>query len=261
MLTMAGKLPESEITSLHVEQRIEIANDWLDAAEAVAKKTRHPDAKLLLEYADQNVAIGVPIANGVLDIYLGEPDKDIDYFYITPILPIDKSRLDADDKRLDFLSENPPAVARFNEVSRAVYLSPVTLSRLGRGLVLLHELQHAIRHPGPSTPTEDERHVQLEEADVLAFEFDLMETLLGKTYQKNLRSCIEKGLTDRETIDSSYLERRFEKKLKATAADMNFWLGMHTLNARWRYLEQLAQNPREAFAIFLDEQKITGSEN
>ena len=211
-----------------------------------------------MAYADTHAAFGAPIANGVLDIYVGKPAADLDYFYITPILPIDKTRLDAQDNRLDFLTENPEAIARFNEGSRAIYLSPVILSRLGRGLVLLHELQHVVRHPSASTPTAEEYQAQLEEADVLAFEFDLLETILGKPYQKNLSSYIEQAIVNGADVDSSDLERSFRKRLRATTADMNFWLGIHALNARWRFLERTAIDPKEAFANYLKEQK-TGS--
>jgi hypothetical protein len=233
-----------------------VADEWIDGAAEVAERTNHPEALRLMEYAEERVALGVPIEAGIRDLYAQPPEPDIDYFYLTPIMPEDENRLEAADPRLEFLRDNPSSVARFTEGSRAVYLSPLKMSRLGRGVILLHELGHVVRHPGDAELTQDEAQVWQEEAEVFAFEFEILESLFGKTYDRALNHFIERAIKRDEEINPKPLEKVIAKTLGTSPDENGFWVGMFTLHAQWRFLQQFDSNPLTTLAEILKEEYI-----
>lgn len=247
-------LSRRQLSKLQIEQRFEIANKWANSAAEVAERTGNHEAHGLVELLKTNGGIGVPMPGNMMhDFYSGPPDPEIDYIYLCPLLPKDSRRLPADDNRQGLMTEQPDVVARFAEGSRGIYLTPKKLSKLGKGVVLLHELKHAkidLEGGHDQASLED---VSLEEADILVFEFELLENILGQTYSDIVRQRVsEVTVAPDETLaldaGESSLDRLIVETFTPEDHELDLWLGMSAMHTFWLYYQEHSSDPMGAFA-------------
>lgn len=250
-------MSQAQSTKFHVDARINIANEWITAAYQVTKRTKNDQALELLRYVKSNGAIGIPTPGETISpVYMQPPDDAVDYFYITPLLPNDKQRLEASDHRLELLKDEPPVVARFAEGTRAIYLSPKQICLLGKGIILLHELTHTTKHPSKEASQADEHSLWEEEAEVLQFEFELLESLLGTPYRNALDQYVEGGVIGDDMASQPKIEKLFTERLGAKEGELDVWLTVFERNVIWRHLQAKDQDPKAAFVDFLSSSKI-----
>ncbi len=122
------------------------------------------------------------------------------------------------------------------------------VSFLGKGIIVLHELKHAELHPAREAGSTDHDTFMLEEADVSIFEFQLLESLLGEPYIKVVEQYVSDVLVKYLPTDFSEAERILSKGLGAQSKELDFWLGVLGVHARWRFFKQQGVDARLALA-------------
>jgi hypothetical protein len=251
----------SSVDDHKVPERTARLNDWASAAAWVTNETGDDRARQLLDFLYAKGEIAVPIPGGMSVYYSSDQPGQFDsYVYLMPLLHEDRRRLPPDDPRADLLDKKNAAVARYTEGSRSIALTPFRLARLVRGLVMLHEAEHAfIDAEGSIDRTQPDSHWH-EEADVFLTEFRLISILGGTAYKKLLDdsvSAIKKDPANPNRINFGWgelIERRHEcfAKLGVTGEGGRRLLGgVVMFNAYWLYAQDNYPQPHHELAMFL----------
>lgn len=241
---------------VYKEARIEAINQWFEPAIKIAQEIGIQQALKVADFLQSNTALGIVMPNEkTAYLFSGKPELPLDqYAYLTPVLEQDRSRLPDDDSRQPFATGKASVAARFNEGSNNIYLPMSTLSRQGKGVVLLHEAQHAINEIEKRYDRQDPDSHWIEEAEVYIFEFEVLRTLGGEAYSKliNDEMALE-GSTD-EAANKAQDEKAgllwqlmFGEDI--TDKEKHIWNWISQLNARWQYL---SANKPDAIKLLAD---------
>ena len=256
-----------DVESLEVEQRFAVANEWLAASSRVAQLSGLPAAEEVANFLATRTALGIAYpAGGVLRLHSQEPELDVSqYAFLTPLLDIDCERLTdrADWRRAMAEGQVSPFVAQFMETSRAIYFSAtVTVSEIGKGLIMLHEAVHAMIEIDGSADRSVPNQYWAEEAKAYRLEYQIMVALGGKAY-KELVERVADTISGAEEDDNgrikvpysfSETERGVIRQIfnsRATDDEISLWTKLAFDNAWLLYFERYYDQPMEEFANFL----------
>lgn len=167
------------------DERKEIAEDWLQAGVKIAEQTGNERALMLAEFVVENYVVGFAGERGVA--LMEEPDNND--VVILPLMEEDRGL----NEYIDMILENPTN-AEFHEDIRSILLKErVEMSDIGKGILFLHEADHAKRwEENYSSPTE--------EAEVYEFQFELQEALGGDEYKRLKQFLYEELLPNYESF-------------------------------------------------------------
>jgi hypothetical protein len=238
------------------EARIEAINQWFEPAIKIAQETGIPQALKIADFLQSNTALGIVMPDEkTAYLFDGQPELPLDqYIYLTPVLEQDIDRLPDEDSRQPFANGRASVAARFHEGSNNIYLPNSTLSRQGKGVVLLHEAKHAINEVEKLYDRQNPDSHWIEEAEVYIFEFDVLRVLGGDAYSKLIDDEMAlEPLNDEEKYkiqDEKAAELwkvMFGKDINLN--EIHLWNWIAQLNARWQFL---SANKPDAVKLLAD---------
>ena len=241
---------------VYKEARVEAINQWFEPAIKIAQETGIPQALKIADFLQSNTALGIVMPDEkTVYLFSGQPVLPLDqYAYLTPVLEQDIDRLPDEDSRQPFAKGRASVAARFNEGSNNIYLPNSTLSRQGKGVVLLHEAKHAINEIEKLYDRQNPDSHWIEEAEVYIFEFDVLRALGGDAYSKLIDNEMElEPLNDEEKYkiqDKKAAELwkvMFGKDINDS--EIHLWNWIAQLNARWLFL---STNKPDAVKLLAD---------
>ena len=185
-----------------------------------------------------------------------------DYAFITPVLETDDNYVAAN--RTDsgqFINDNGIEVtASFHEHTRTIIFNgDLEFSRVGKGLILLHEAVHAITEIDAAIDRSAYPNQHwLEEAEALQFEYQILAGLGGRAYTALVERIEDKITRDEEGIDCGHQfdESDFEilKGIfgqQASKDELEGWANIVTINGWLEYFKRHHERPLVQFADYL----------
>ncbi len=244
---------------IYEEARIEAVNQWFEPAIKIAQETGIPQVLKVADFLQSNTALGI-VMPGEKTVYLfsGQPELPLDqYAYLTPVLEQDSDRLPDEDSRQPFTKGRASVAARFHEGSNNIYLPNSTLSRKGKGVILLHEAKHAVNEIEKLYNRQDPESHWIEEAEVYIFEFDILKALGGDAYSKLIDDEMAlEPLNDEEKYKAQDVKAAELWKAMfgedISDGEIHLWNWIAQLNARWQYLAANKPNPTELLADYIN---------
>lgn len=241
---------------VYKEARIEAINQWFEPAIKIAQETGIPQALRISDFLQTNTALGIVMPDEkTVYLFSGQPEFSLDqYAYLTPVLEQDVDRLSDEDSRQPFAKGSASVAARFNEGSNNIYLPNSKLSRQGKGVILLHEAQHAINEIEKRYDRQDPNSHWIEEAEVYIFEFDVLKALGGDAYSK----LIDDEMALEPMNDNEKYKTQDEKAAELWKvmfgediddSEISLWNWIAQLNARWQFL---SANKPDAVKLLAD---------
>lgn len=167
--------------------RPEIWREWLSAAETVARCTKNRQAKEVWQFLTENGTVSQPHFLGFQ--YL-EANKARNWFAAVPIMPGDEGV----SQHWQKMCQTNQAAAHFLPDMRAIIVKP-GLSPLWRGILLLHEGNHARSWIRTPYDWQDQQIFSEKERDTHTFQNHLMEALGGQRYRELLHREVQRILT------------------------------------------------------------------
>lgn len=158
-------------------QRLVIACRWVDGLIYVRKQLDTSNAVLdnAVQYVNTHVGFGVPIAN--IEGRWGLRRKAHEN-YTCFLVPIVQS-----DAALHAYFKKQVGVLSYNEGSRSIFLPADRMSALWRGLVLYHELLHAMYHQQQRHRRRKNGH-WVEEYEIYKEEIKIVQSLYGESFSE-----------------------------------------------------------------------------
>ncbi len=165
-----------EIEKNDAREHVVAAESWLNACERVAKQTNNEYASSLISTFVENAAVCKPAVQGFTPIQ----GPEVPSIFIIPILSGEEN-LNETTKELTIVKSQG---ARFTEniPGRIYFDGTMEMSELWKGLILLHELNHADNYTGSKYPSDHSEHWE-EEVDVFMFEHQLLGIIGGDAYK------------------------------------------------------------------------------
>lgn len=181
-------------TQDQIDERAKILRDWLDDHKALrdrfsGKMYRDIDSSVGL--INEVASLGVPTANKAGQWGIHRWDTSANGFYIVPLLP--------QDAKIHPFFERAARTAYYHEGARAIFLPLHNIKPEWRGVLLEHELCHAVAH-------HFKRHRRkklgywIEEYEAYRAESWLVRKLYGRTYGDavyRLAKKLEPGLRNK----------------------------------------------------------------
>jgi len=195
----SGEAPKVEAAEL--KQRLLEKQAWLKTLEELVRKTKNPEAKLVLEFVRDNGIVGLPrvMEGGQMGIQVLEKPKGdfASWFNFVPLVKEDEALGGAWE---GYTATNIPAsgldalaVAHFLPGLRAIIVKGNTpMSDIWRGIMFAHEGFHAKTYLAAPYDLENRHTFCEKERDAHNFQNELMVKLGGATYQTALEDEMQR---------------------------------------------------------------------
>ena len=141
-----------------------------------------------------------------------------------------------------------------------LYVSPLDYDSRIKGIVFLHELEHAYVDVITQPDRQSDNQKWLEEADVFIFEFEMLGVIGGEAYDALIKAAVEcfhpygeneKGVEyDLDSTDEA-LDRLAAQLGLSSDIDISILKTLREFDAFYRYAQEHYEDPREDLAHFL----------
>lgn len=174
----ATSLPTKPVDPAELERRRQMVANYRTAAQMVADKSHNQHAQDLLKFLDLNGRVGIPIAEGM---QTGEDQKPGKFNFL--VIPLRHEDVGVSELTKKFLNLAVPAAATYNPTNNGiVLLDSVDFSETWKGIIFLHELEHACAFNTQPYPWQDPWVYSLKERVTHQFQNELINALGGPVY-------------------------------------------------------------------------------
>lgn len=197
-LKQSAALPNDAEVAKMVTQRKAIIQEWIAQADAIAQKTKNPQAIKIVDLLKTNGVMCRPNENGIQFLEGATPGKTWVGF-----VPIMKNEVMPNQKWKDMAESNDGAGAHYiADANTIVLLDSTPTSPIFKGIILLHEGNHAAIALFNPYDQSDLRLFCYDERDTHEFQNSLMAAVGGKVYQDMLNKEIQrmKDIDDKNGI-------------------------------------------------------------
>lgn len=186
------RILEKPLSHEELEARREnVMKEWFEAAHQIVLQTQDKEAEKIYRFVSDNAALAEPHEKGAKILRTAESGNS--QFFLVPILPDDKKMKGKLWKK--YTAENAVAANFIPDVRMLILKSHIPTSSLWRGLIVIHEGNHAlIESQGgyPDPEGNEERAYCYEERDTHALQNRLMSKMGGPEYEALLREEVER---------------------------------------------------------------------